>query len=31
MDIVAPAEGGTMLQAAIPLSGKPAGEAGLTP
>jgi signal transduction histidine kinase len=31
MDIVAPAEGGTVLRAAIPLPGKPAAEAGPMP
>jgi two-component system sensor histidine kinase DesK len=31
MNIVAPAEGGTVLRAAIPLPRKPTGEAGLTP
>jgi PAS domain S-box-containing protein len=31
MDIVAPAEGGTVLRAAIPLPGTSAGEAGPTP
>jgi len=31
MNIVAPAEGGTVLHAAIPLPLEPAGEAGLAP
>jgi len=31
MSIVTPAEGGTVLRAAVPLPGKPTGEAGRTP
>ena len=31
MNIVAPADGGTVLHAVIPLPGRSAGEAGLTP
>jgi len=31
MSIVTPAEGGTVLRAAVPLPDRPAGEAGLTP